>query len=93
MISVSFFTAGRVFLIATNKSPAIYPVLTILNIGVVLTAIGSHATPRAILVIAGLLALDIGMLWGARITVRRAEQRRADLEVLLAEFREESSAT
>ena len=79
-------------MIASNKSPAIYAVLTLLNIGVVLMAIGSHATPRAILVIAGLLALDIGMLWGARITVRRAEQRRVDLEALLAEFQEEASA-
>ena len=69
-----------------------YAVLTLLNIGVVLMAIGSHATPRAILVIAGLLALDIGMLWGARITVRHAEQRRVDLEALLAEFQEEASA-
>ena len=47
-------------------------------------------TPKAILLIAAVLAIDIVGLWGARIIVRRAEQRRADLEAVLAEFREES---
>ena len=75
-------------LIASNKSPAIYAVLALLNIGLVLMAIGGLPTPRMILVIAGLLASDIIILWGARITVRRAERRRVDLEALLAEFQD-----
>ena len=80
-------------LIASNKSPAIYAVLALLNIGVFLMAVGGLPTPRAILVIASMLVLDIIMLWVARIIVRRAEQRRVDLEALLAEFREQASAT
>ena len=80
-------------LIASNKSPAIYAVLALLNIGVVLMTIGGLPTPRATVVIASMLALDIIMLWVARIIVRRAEQRRVDLEALLAEFREQASAS
>ena len=80
-------------LIASNKSPAIYAVLALLNIGVFLMAVGGLPTPRAILVIASMLVLDIIMLWVARIIVRRAEQRRVDLEALRAEFREQASAT
>ena len=78
-------------LIASNKSPAIYALLALLTIGLVLMAIGRFfPTPKAILLIAAVLAIDIVGLWGARIIVRRAEQRRADLEAVLAEFREES---
>ena len=80
-------------LIASNKSPAIYAVLALLNIGVVLMTIGGLPTPRATVVIASMLAIDIIMLWVARIIVRRAEQRRVDLEALLAEFREQASAS
>ena len=80
-------------LIASNKSPSLYAVLVLLTIGVGLMAIGGLPTPRAILAIAGALATDIAALWGARIYVRRAEQRRVDFEALLAEFQEEASAT
>ena len=48
-------------------------------------------TPRAILVIAGTIVMDIVILWLARIHVQRAEQRRVDLEALLAEFRDEEA--
>ena len=80
-------------LIASNKSPAFYALLALLNIGLVLMVMGGASTTRAILVIVGLMVIDIVGLWGARIIVRRAEQRRVDLEALLAEFQEETSAT
>ena len=35
--------------------------------------------------------MDIVILWLARIHVQRAEQRRVDLEALLAEFRDEEA--
>ena len=77
-------------LIASSKSPTMYALLALLNIGLVLMASGIP-TPNAILSMAILLACDIGMLWGARITVRRAEQRRVDLKAVLADFREDDS--
>ena len=77
-------------LIASSKSPTMYALLALLNIGLVLMASGIP-TPNAILSMAILLACDIGMLWGARITVRRAEQRQVDLKAVLADFREDDS--
>ena len=77
-------------LIASNKSPTMYALLALLNIGLVLMASGIP-NPNAILSMAILLACDIGMLWGARLTVRRAEQRRVDLKAVLADFREDDS--
>ena len=67
-----------------------YALLALLNIGLVLMASGIP-NPNAILSMAILLACDIGMLWGARLTVRRAEQRRVDLKAVLADFREDDS--
>ena len=87
-------------LIASNKSPTIYAVLALITVGVVLMAIGGWLgesdfyrtplpTPRVILVIAGIIVMNIVILWLARIHVQRGEQRRVDLEALLAEFRDE----
>ena len=81
-------------LIASSKSPLIYVLLVLMTIGAVLVAIGSGLpTPRMILAIAIVLAVWIGAFWGVRSTVRRAEQRRVDLEEVLAEFRDKASAT
>ena len=76
-------------LIASNKSPFIYVLMVLVTIGAFLVTIGSGlTTPRVILAIAIALAAWIGAIWGARSTVRRAEQRRIDLEAVLAEFRD-----
>lgn len=81
-------------LIASNKSPFVYVLMVLITIGAVLVTIGSGLpTARMVLAIAIGLAAWIGAFWGARSTVRRAEQRRVDLEAVLAEFQEEASTT
>lgn len=80
-------------LIASNKSPYGFALLTLVTAGVCLIAIGGLPTPRAALVIVGALAIHVVTWWATRTYVRRAEQLRGDLEELLAEFRQETSAT
>jgi len=79
--------------IASNKSPYGLALIVLVAAGACLIAIGGLPAPRAVLMIAMALAISIGGWWGGRIYVRRDEQLCLDFEELLAEFRQETSAT
>lgn len=76
--------------IASTKSPYWFVILAVLVLGVCLVAYGRLPTQRVVLTIVGSLSIYAVACWGARITVRRAEQLRSDIKELLAEFRQEN---
>ena len=79
--------------IAGNKSPYVFVILTVLVLGVCLVAYGRLPIQRAVLAIVMALSIYAVACWGARITIRNAEQLRSDIKELLAEFRQENDLT
>jgi len=79
--------------LATNQSPYYFGLLTLITAGICLIGVGRLPRPTAVLTIVGALVIYIVTVWATRIIVRRSEQLRVDLEALLGEFRQETSAS
>jgi len=75
--------------IASNKSPYMYFLLSLVSIGVCLIVFDDLPTPRAILVIVGAVAIFMVAWLAARGIVSRAEALRKDMEQVLSDMRQD----
>jgi len=75
--------------IASNKSPYLYLLLSLVTVGVCLTVFDDLPTPRAILVIVGAAAIFMVTWLSARGIVSRAEALRKDMEQVLSDLRQD----